>query len=100
MGLDAGKRKADVVDLTGSDQEDARRPSKIGRGAQADLRGNASNGRRFGENAAFIPLTQASQVSRFEEDDAGAIDLVQGSQDFDDAAYDYELYGKHRALHF
>ncbi|KAL1968966.1 hypothetical protein VTN77DRAFT_800 [Rasamsonia byssochlamydoides] len=93
MARDAAKRKADVVDLTLSDREDSPRPSKIGRDDRTNPRLNVSNGLRFGEDAAFIPLSQASQLSRLDEDDAGAIDLVQGSQDFDDAAYNnYELY--------
>ncbi|KKA21876.1 hypothetical protein T310_4040 [Rasamsonia emersonii CBS 393.64] len=93
MARDARKRKADVVDLTASDQEDPRRPRKIGRGDQTNAHLNVSNGQRFGEDAVFIPLSQASQISLLDEDDAGAIDLIQGSQDFDDAAYsNYELY--------
>lgn len=101
MARDARKRKADVVDLTASDQEDPRRPRKIGRGDQTNAHLNVSNGQRFGEDAVFIPLSQASQISLLDEDDAGAIDLIQGSQDFDDAAYsNYELYGKCQAVHF
>jgi SWI/SNF-related matrix-associated actin-dependent regulator of chromatin subfamily A3 len=96
MGNNGGKRKVDV-DLTGSDQDDARRPNKIGRRDETNPRIPASSGQRFGEEATFIPLSQLSQVSRFDEDDEGAIDLVQGSQDFDDAAYnENEHYGKFR----
>lgn len=99
MARNRSKRKANVVDLTASDQEDTRRPRKIGRGDQTNARVNVSNGQRFGENAVFIPLSQASQIS-LDDDDAGAIDLIQGSQDFDDAYNNYELYGKCQALHF
>ncbi|KAL4807787.1 SNF2 family N-terminal domain-containing protein [Aspergillus unguis] len=45
------------------------------------------SGQRFGQDTTFVPLEQASQVSLLDdEDDAGASDLVQGSQVVDDSS--------------
>lgn len=88
------KRKSDAIDLTGSDGngEDSR-PLKLGRVASPSGPSNASNGQRLGHYTEFIPLSQFSQ-SAADEDDAQAVDLIQGSQDLDDATFnDYALYG-------
>ena len=54
-------------------------------------------GQRFGQNTEFFPLSQLPQISGTDEDDAQAADLIQGSQDFDDASFnDYVLYGMSR----
>lgn len=54
---------------------------------------------RLGQNTQFVPLSQLSQISGADEDDAQAADLIQGSQDFDDASFnDYVLYGMFRVL--
>jgi hypothetical protein len=89
--MDRTKRGIDVVE---NDQENVYRPNKIGRNDWPNPLVNVSNGQRFGQDAAFATLSQFSQFSRSDEDDAGAIDLVQDSQDFDDInVNDFELYG-------
>lgn len=96
MNRNPGKRKVDTVDLTDNDQDEssAHRPRKASRVDEPHAQLNITRGQRFGESALFIPLSQASQVSGFDEDDASATALVQNSQDFDDASYEeYKLYG-------
>lgn len=101
MGRNPSKRKVDTIDLTENDHDEsfAHRPSKTSR-MDVDVPNtqlNISSGQRFGESALFIPLSQASQVSGFDEDDAGATALVQNSQDLDDASYEeYKLYGMYQ----
>lgn len=83
-----GKRKSDVVDLTGGDA-DVHHP-KVGRIASS----KASNGQRFGQDTEFIPFSELYQPALTDEDDTQAADLIQGSQDFDDTSLnDYTLYG-------
>lgn len=86
-----GKRHVEVVDLTHDDQENAQRPTKVRRNERMDNNtplANVSNGRRFGGNAQFIPLSQ------LDEDETGVNDIVQASQVQDDPETDsYQLYG-------
>lgn len=92
--MNRNKRGIDYVDLTDNDQENAHRPNKVGRNDRSNALVNASNGQRFGEDTAFVPLSQSSQSRRIDDDDAGAVDLVRGSQDSDDNdVNDFELYG-------
>jgi SWI/SNF-related matrix-associated actin-dependent regulator of chromatin subfamily A3 len=92
MARGQNKRKLDVVDLTEVDGGgSSARPSKASRPQRPEPYLSTSNGNRFGENTTFLPLSQASLL---DEDDAGAVDLIQGSQDFEDATYsEYQLYG-------
>lgn len=90
MSRTPGKRDIQQVDFTagedvyGCDQK-ARRI--------CDGQSASSNGKRFGEDTQFVPLSQSSQ-SLEQEDDAQAGYLVQGSQDIDDSSYStYMLYG-------
>lgn len=89
-----GKRKSDTVDLTGDYGEQTRpHPPKTGRVASSSNQSGTGNGQRFGQETEFVPLSQLSQ-SGADEDDAQAADLIQGSQDVDDASFnDYALYG-------
>ncbi|KAJ9257883.1 hypothetical protein DTO207G8_1660 [Paecilomyces variotii] len=88
MARVSGKRKIDVVDLTDTSGTSAR-PSKTR--AELEERESWSSGSRFGVNAAFLPLSQASLED--EDDDAGAVELIPGSQGFEDATYsEYQLY--------
>ncbi|GES66884.1 SNF2 family helicase [Aspergillus terreus] len=82
MGVSAGKRPIERVDLTQSDGEQDERPSlpktpRIG-----------SSGQRFGEATTFVPLSQSSQAySAIDDDeDAQAVDVVQGTQGEDDSS--------------
>jgi hypothetical protein len=95
MGLSAAKRKAEVIDLTKDDADNlARHRSKNGR-ITSTTSSNVSNGQRLGQDSGFVPLSQASLVSGYDEDDEGAIQIIQNSQGFDDAAYSsYQLYGQ------
>lgn len=88
------KRKSDAIDLTHSDESGGdSRPPKLSRVASSSGLSNISNGQRFGQDTEFIPLSQLSQ-SAADEDDAQAADLIQGSQDLDDASFNnYALYG-------
>lgn len=89
MARVSGKRKIDVVDLTDTSGTSAR-PSKTR--AELEERESWSSGSRFGVNAAFLPLSQASLED--EDDDAGAVELIPGSQGFEDATYsECQLYG-------
>ncbi|KAJ9382898.1 hypothetical protein DTO063F5_5417 [Paecilomyces variotii] len=88
MARVSGKRKIDVVDLTDTSGTSAR-PSKTR--AELEERESWSSGSRFGVNAAFLPLSQASLED--EDDDAGAVELIPGSQGFEDATYsECQLY--------
>ncbi|KAL5360340.1 SNF2 family N-terminal domain-containing protein [Aspergillus floccosus] len=82
MGVSAGKRPIERVDLTQSDGEQDERPSlpktpRIG-----------SSGQRLGEATTFVPLSQSSQAYTAidEEEDAEAVDVVQGTQGVDDSS--------------
>lgn len=92
MARGSSKRKLDVIDLTGLDTNaTSARPSKT-RPQINEERESWSNGSRFGVNAAFLPLSQASVED--EDDDAGAVELIPSSQSFEDATYsEYQLYG-------
>ncbi|KAL4870522.1 hypothetical protein BDV12DRAFT_165761 [Aspergillus spectabilis] len=50
------------------------------------------SGQRFGRETTFVPLSQASQVSLEDEDDAVAADVVQGSQEGDEASDTTQLH--------
>ncbi|KAB8264041.1 SNF2 family N-terminal domain-containing protein [Aspergillus pseudonomiae] len=86
MGVRRGKRQADQIDLTQSDDTNQHSTPKIPR---------VSHGQRFGEAALFVPLSQSSQTAADdEEDDAQAADVIPGSQAADDpAAANSMLYG-------
>ena len=51
-----------------------------------------TSGQWFGKDMQFVPLSQSSQSLGQEEDDAQAADLIQGSQDMDNAST-HTLYG-------
>ncbi|KAE8387960.1 SNF2 family N-terminal domain-containing protein [Aspergillus alliaceus] len=87
MGARYGKRRAEHVHLTQSDDEAQHPTPKAPR---------FSHGQRFGENTVFVPLSQSSQVSAGEEeDDAQAADLVPESQAADDPSSGSSiLYGR------
>lgn len=91
------KRKADpanAVDLTGDglESETLSRPAKVSRIAPPGHTQNTSSEQRFGEDATFVPLSQASAI---DGDDAEAEDLIQGSQDYD-VSISYILYGAYQ----
>jgi SWI/SNF-related matrix-associated actin-dependent regulator of chromatin subfamily A3 len=96
MGLSAGKRKAELVDLTNDDEDFTAPRNKQGRtNDNASTQPHVSGGHRFGQDTAFVPLSQASQVNGYDEDDGDADQIVQSTQGFDDAAFNsYTLYGK------
>lgn len=74
------KRGIEKVDPTADEDDRGHKASRI------------TSGQRFGEDTQFVPLSQSSQSFGQEEDDAQAADLIQGSQDMDDAST-YTLYG-------
>jgi SWI/SNF-related matrix-associated actin-dependent regulator of chromatin subfamily A3 len=79
------KRHIDAIDLT--QDEGSSRPAKVGRSPQPGLSGNNMNaGQRFGQDTAFVPLSQADSIrfSQLDDDDADADDLVQSTQNADD----------------
>ncbi|PYH99485.1 hypothetical protein BO71DRAFT_369134 [Aspergillus ellipticus CBS 707.79] len=84
MGFTPRKRP---IDLTTNDNDNSpgsrpALPSKSPRISSS----SASRGQRFGQDTAFVPLSQASQVyaGGDDEDDAQAADVVQGSQEAND----------------
>ncbi|KAJ5345299.1 hypothetical protein N7452_003303 [Penicillium brevicompactum] len=85
----APKRKSDVG--PGAAENEAGRASKISRTPALNT-DNTSTGHRFGETADFIALPPLSQSFDFDEDDEGAADVVQGSQD-ESALTTSVLYG-------
>lgn len=85
----APKRKSDVG--PGAGENEAGRASKISRTPALNT-DNTSTGHRFGETADFIALPPLSQSFDFDEDDEGAADVVQGSQD-ESALTTSVLYG-------
>ncbi|OQD92008.1 hypothetical protein PENSOL_c046G09610 [Penicillium solitum] len=105
----AGKRKSDVS----STEDQSSRAPKFTRiaptlnaeeassgqrfGETADyipLNQDTSSGERFGESADFIPLNQLSQVVGADEEDEEALDVIQGSQEVDEASLTTSiLYG-------
>ncbi|CAI7566670.1 unnamed protein product [Penicillium palitans] len=55
---------------------------------------DTSSGRRFGESADSMPLNQLSQVVGADEEDEEALDVIQGSQEVDEASLTTSiLYG-------
>ncbi|KAL4788063.1 SNF2 family N-terminal domain-containing protein [Aspergillus varians] len=85
MGAPPAKRPITQVDLTVDEAHEIAPgpPPKYPR----------ISGQRFGQDTTFVPLSQASQVSLDEdEDDAGAADLVQGSQVVDDSSDTTQLH--------
>lgn len=78
-----GKRGADVAGLTVAGLEGPDHVSKASRTTAPSNLPNSSAGQRFGETVDYIPLTQ---VLGADEEDAAATEVVQGSQDSDDAA--------------
>ena len=87
--LEYAANEADVINPNGSSGFDPR-PAKATRIGSPVTDENVSSGQRFGEAVSFLPLS--SQASVFEEDDAEAEDLIQGSQGYDTSA-DYIFYG-------
>ena len=86
------KRKSDLVDST--QHEDAR-ASKAVRSTPAEQLRAIARGERLGESADFLPLNQLSQVDGADEEDAEAVELIQGSQDVDESTLSTNiLYGK------
>lgn len=84
--MPARKRHVDSIDLT-QDDESSRRPAKVGRSPQPGFSGASMNaGQRFGQDTAFVPLSQGDSIrfSQLGDDDAGADDLVQSTQNTDD----------------
>ena len=85
----AGKRKSNVGLTEGNsyNHPSGRAPKAI----RTAL--SLSSGQRLGESANFIPLSQAAGA---DEDDEGALDLVQGSQEMDESSLTSSiLYGMH-----
>ncbi|KAL3474512.1 SNF2 family N-terminal domain-containing protein [Aspergillus californicus] len=87
MPFPARKRPRNAyVDLTLDDEVrevDTFRPYKI----------PCTSGQRFGQDATFVPLSQASQFSLIDDDnDDGAADLVQGSQESNDSSDTTQLH--------
>lgn len=85
-----GKRPAQaVVDLTRDGQENAHRPTKIGRSSQTNSSvplANVTNGQRFGQDTDYISLSQ------LDDDDFNSIvPATQGGDDLD--LNSYQLYG-------
>jgi hypothetical protein len=85
-----GKRPAQaVVDLTRDGQENAHRPTKIGRSSQTNSSvplANVTNGQRFGQDIDYISLSQ------LDDDDFNSIvPATQGGDDLD--LNSYQLYG-------
>ncbi|CAG8900036.1 unnamed protein product [Penicillium egyptiacum] len=71
----AGQRFGETVDYIPLDQD-------------------TSPGQRFGESADFIPLNQLSQVFGADEEDEEALNVIQGSQEVDEASLTSSiLYG-------
>ena len=96
MTVDSGKRKSDVLDLTGdSDDASEHHPPKASRTGPSMLDPQSiSTAHRFGESADYIPLNQLSQVTGADEEDAHAEDLIQSSQDVDESSLaSFVLYG-------
>lgn len=90
------KRRVDTIDLT--QDEGSSRPAKIGRSPQPGFSASTNAGQRFGQDTAFVPLSQADSIrfSQLDDDDAGADDLVQSTQNTDDfnSISDSEFLGK------
>ena len=105
----AGKRKSDV---SSAEDQSGRAPkftrvaptlnaekasSGQGFGETVDyipLSQDTSSGQRFGESADFMPLNQLSQVVGADEEDEEALDVIQGSQEVDEASLTTSiLYG-------
>lgn len=83
----AGKRKSNVglTDGNSYNHPSGRAPKAI----RTAL--SLSSGQRLGEAASFIPLSQAAGA---DEDDEGALDLIEGSQDVDESSLTSSiLYG-------
>jgi SWI/SNF-related matrix-associated actin-dependent regulator of chromatin subfamily A3 len=92
----SGKRKSDVLDLTGdSDDASGNHAPKASRTSPSLLNPQSiSTAPRFGESADYIPLNQLSQATGVDEEDAQAADLVQSSQDVDESSLaSFVLYG-------
>lgn len=84
--MPARKRHVDSIDLT-QDDESSRRLAKVGRSPQPGFSGSNMNaGQRFGQETAFVPLSQCDSIrfSQLDDDDAGADDLIQSTQNTDD----------------
>lgn len=86
--MPANKRRVDAIDSTQDDRTSSR-PGKVGRTQQAASSGNLSVGQRFGQDTTFVPFVPPSQAdsirfSQLEDDDHGAVDLVQSSQNADE----------------
>ena len=87
------KRRIGATDA--ADKENANRPAKAVKSHRSGPLANASNGQRFGQETDFIPLSQTSSSSQIEDDDAGANDLIQSSQYYDDVdVNEYDHYGE------
>ncbi|KAL2825635.1 SNF2 family N-terminal domain-containing protein [Aspergillus cavernicola] len=85
MVVPSGKRRSEYVDLSLDEVREVQptAPYKVPR----------ISGQRFGQDTSFVPLSQASQVSLGEdEDDAGAADLIQGSQEGEDSSDTTQLH--------
>lgn len=97
MTVYSGKRKSDVLDLTGDSDDDpsGHHASKASRTGPSSLDPQSiSTAQRFGESADYIPLNQVSQVTGADEEDSQAADLVQSSQDVDESSLaSFVLYG-------
>ncbi|KAL4890056.1 SNF2 family N-terminal domain-containing protein [Aspergillus ambiguus] len=90
MGISSGKRPINRVDLTQSDGDEDERQTTP-KTPRLEY-----SGQRFGETTSFVPLSQSSQsyIGVDDEDDAQAVDVVQGSQEVDDpSSGDTMLYG-------
>jgi SWI/SNF-related matrix-associated actin-dependent regulator of chromatin subfamily A3 len=89
------KRKIEVIDLTSSDKEYAHHQTKHSRSDASNPQLQVSRGQRFGQETAFVPLSQSSQVPEYYEDEDDAGQIIQNSQGFDDAAYNSsQFYGE------
>ncbi|KAJ5795078.1 Zinc finger RING-type [Penicillium paradoxum] len=88
----AGKRKSNIgsgEDILDNQSERAPKVSRTALSPEV-----TTSGQRFGESADFIPLNQLSQVVGADEDDEGALELVQGSQEIDESSLTSSiLYG-------
>ncbi|KAF4763315.1 hypothetical protein HAV15_000818 [Penicillium sp. str.  len=105
----AGKRKSDVSSIEDqssrapkftriaptSNAENASSGQRFGETADyIPLNQDTSSGERFGESADFIPLNQLSQVVGADEEDEEALDVIQGSQEVNEASLTTSiLYG-------
>ncbi|KAJ5182740.1 Zinc finger RING-type [Penicillium capsulatum] len=84
------KRKSNVLDLVEHDNQAA----KTSRAVDSLSPPSFSTGQRFGENVDFIPLNQLSQVPGADEEDAEATEILESSQDADEASLEANIrYG-------